>query len=132
MKFAAAAIAIATFGLGGPARASDWIERYFGVGSAGTPDAACVEARDHAQGNSFKACIDRRGKRSEAAYTDCICSDKGQEMHVCNVNLKVRCEVSSAGGGPQHLQKRGEPKGQAGMQAQAERRPAPKAAAGLP
>ena len=122
MLRAATAAALAVFALQTPARAADWVERYFGVGSGGDPAAACGEARDHAQGNSFKACVDRRGTRSEAAYTDCICAAKADQMHVCNVNLKVRCEVAAVGsGGPQSPAKRGAPKGRAGAIA---RRPA--------
>jgi len=120
LRAALATLAVLT--LAQPARASDWIERYFGVGSGGDQAAACGEARDHAQGNSFKACVDRRGKRGDAAYTDCICAAKGEQMHVCNVNLKVRCEVAAAvSGGPQSAAKRGAPKGRAGAIA---RRPA--------
>jgi hypothetical protein len=113
----AAALALAS--LAGPARAVEWTERYFGVGSAGEETEACGQARDHAQGNSFRACLDRRGKRGEAEYTECTCAAASERMHVCNVNLKVRCdgasESSSAGSQPS----RGEPKGRAGNRRQA-------------
>jgi hypothetical protein len=86
------AIAMLAVVLSGPATAGEWTERYFGVGSAGNQSEACGLARDHAQGNSFRACIDRRGKRGDAAYTECICTSAGESMQVCNVNLKVLCD----------------------------------------
>jgi hypothetical protein len=89
-----------------------WTERYFGVGSAPDPDQACGLARGHAQDNSSKACVDRRGKRGEAAYTDCICTSAGESMQVCNVNLKVLCDGVAAGSDPGSLQ--GGPKVRAG------------------
>src|SRR3954454_12671577 len=74
-----------------------WVERYFGVGSAEERGLACEEARGHADGNSTKACVDKRGTRSEAAYTECICSHLAEGDHVCNVNLKVVCDASADG-----------------------------------
>ena len=92
-----------------PASAAEWTERYFGVGSAGDRSMACGQARDHAQGNSFKACVDRRGKRADAEYTECVCAAAADRMHVCNVNLKVRCDASDSA-----TQKRGTPRERAG------------------
>jgi hypothetical protein len=92
--------ALAAVSLPPPASAREWTERYFGVGSAGDRSEACGLARDHAQGNSFRACIDRRGKRGEVAYTDCICTSTAENMQVCNVNLKVLCDGPPAGSDP--------------------------------
>ncbi len=102
--------ALAALCLAPPAFAG-WTERYFGVGSAPDPGQACGLARDHAQDNSSKACVDRRGKRGEAAYTDCICTS-AESMQVCNVNLKVLCDGTSASSDPGSLQ--GGPKVRAG------------------
>lgn len=93
-----------------PVAAAEWTERYFGVGSAGDRSLACGQARDHAQGNSFKACLDRRGKRGEAEYTECVCAAAADRMHVCNVNLKVRCDASDEGASKE----RGTPRERAG------------------
>jgi hypothetical protein len=92
-----------------------WIERYFGVGSAQQQGLACEAARGHAGSNSVKACVERRGMRTEAAYTDCICSQLGGAEHVCNVNLKVACEAHASGGTPSRAKTSngGEPKGRA-------------------
>src|ERR1041384_5541432 len=93
-----------------PAFASEWTERSCGVGSAGERSVACGQARDHAQGNSFEACIGRRGKRGEAAYTDCVCAATADRMHVCNVNLNVRCDAAEPeqrGGKPRERAGRG-------------------------
>jgi len=49
--------------LSAPAFAGEWTERYFGVGSASDKVQACGLARDHAQGNSNRACVDRSGTR---------------------------------------------------------------------
>jgi hypothetical protein len=100
-------IAILALGLAPATLAGEWTERYFGVGSAEDRSQACGLARNHAQGNSFKACIDRRGKRGDAAYTDCICTSAGESTHVCNVNLKVLCDGPSAGSDPGSLQEGG-------------------------
>jgi hypothetical protein len=105
---------LAALSLGAPAYSSEWTERYFGVGSGGDRGEACGLARDHAQGNSFRACIDRRGKRGDAAYTDCICTSAGESMQVCNVNLKVACDGSLAGGDSKSPQQEGGLKGRAG------------------
>jgi hypothetical protein len=110
--------ALVACSLGGAARAEDWTERYFGVGSAQDHVAACGQARDHAQGNSFKACIDRRGRRGEAEYTECICATTGEQIHVCNVNLKVRCGAGQSGSDQGSLPSRGVPKGRAGRRVQ--------------
>jgi hypothetical protein len=126
-----ALIALTALSLTGPARAAEWTERYFGIGSAGDEIAACGQARDHAQGNSFKACIDRRGKRGDAEYTECICAAAGDRMHVCNVNLKVRCDGSAESKSERASQpSRGEPKGRADRQRQRVRRPGPEVQAG--
>lgn len=107
-----------------PASAAEWTERYFGVGSAGDRSMACGQARDHAQDNSFKACVDRRGKRADAEYTECVCSAAADRMHVCNVNLKVRCDGDGSA-----TQKRGTPRERAGRgrRSQRLRRPASEA-----
>jgi len=108
---------LAACSLAAPAKAGEWTERYFGVGSGGDEAAACGQARDHAQGNSFKACLEGRGKRGQTEYTECICASTSGRMHVCNVNLKVRCDGatessdSDRGGSP----KRGEPRSRAGQ-----------------
>jgi hypothetical protein len=91
---------------------SHWTERYFGVGSAEERTLACNEAKGHADGNSTNACVDKRGTRGDAQYTECICSALTEGEHVCNVNLKVACD-----GGEQAANKSsvngsgGEPKG---------------------
>ncbi len=85
--------ALVALSLASPALAGGWVERYFGVGSAGDRTLACGLARDHAQGNSFRACMDRRGTRADATYTDCICTAAADSLQICNVNLKVACEV---------------------------------------
>ena len=72
-----------------------WTERYFGVGSAEERNLACKEARGHADGNSTNACVDKRGTRGDAEYTECICSHPADDEHVCNVNLKVVCDGGS-------------------------------------
>jgi len=100
-------IATLALSLAPAALAGEWTERYFGVGSAGDRSEACGLARNHAQGNSFQACIDRRGKRGDAAYTDCICTSAGESTQVCNVNLKVLCDGPSAGSDPGSLQEGG-------------------------
>ena len=103
-----------------PARAADWIERYFGVGSATAPSAACGEARVDAQGNSARACTERRGTRGDARYTECVCQRVSEDLHICNVNLKVSCDgpLSSASARGSRRQ-RGEPKGRADRHAAA-------------
>jgi hypothetical protein len=92
-----------------------WIERYFGVGSAQQQGLACEAARGHAGGNFVKACVERRGMRTAAAYTDCICSQLLEGEHVCNVNLKVGCEARASGGTPSRAETPhgGKPKGRA-------------------
>jgi hypothetical protein len=97
-----------------PAAAGQWTERYFGVGSDGDRGSACSQARDHAQGNSFRACMERRGTREGTSYTDCQCTQSDGTLHVCNVNLKVVCVgslASSGQGAPPAL--KGGPKGRA-------------------
>jgi hypothetical protein len=97
-----------------PAAAGQWTERYFGVGSDGDRGAACSQARDHAQGNSFRACMERRGTRGDTSYTDCQCTRSDEALHICNVNLKVLCVgslASSGEGGSPAL--KGGPKGRA-------------------
>src|SRR3954470_8527119 len=89
--------------LAAPAFATEWTERYFGVGSASEKGQACGLARDHAQGNSNRACVDRRGIRGVSAYTDCICTSATESMEICNVNLKVLCDVPKAGSDPGSL-----------------------------
>lgn len=95
LLFAACAVAA----LGQPAGAAEWVERYFGVGSAIESAAACGEARGDARVNSSNACTDRRGTRKDASYTECVCSRVSESIHICNVNLKVSCDgpLSSAG-----------------------------------
>jgi hypothetical protein len=106
--------AMVAFSLAGPVGASPWTERYFGVGSGGDRGVACGQARDHAQGNSFRACVQRHGKRTDAIYTDCICASAEDRIHVCNVNLKVSCEgPTSPVSDPGSLKSGGEPKGRA-------------------
>ncbi len=95
------------------AAATPWIERYFGVGSGGDAKAACEKARDHAQGNSFRACMERRGTRSDATYTACACASPKVQLHVCNVNLQVSCEARGANPRPG-----GESEGPGGTQPQ--------------
>jgi hypothetical protein len=74
-----------------------WTERYFGVGSAEEQAMACKAAKGHADGNSINACADRRGVRTEAQFTECMCSAVADREHVCNVNLKVVCDASASG-----------------------------------
>jgi len=100
-------IAALALTLAPPASAGEWTERYFGVGSADDRGEACGLARNHAEGNSSKACIDRRGKRGDAAYTDCICTSAGESTQICNVNLRVLCDGPSAGSDPGSLQEGG-------------------------
>jgi hypothetical protein len=104
--------------------AGEWTERYFGVGSAGDRGQACGLARDHAQGNSSRACLDRRGTRGDAAYTDCICTSAGESMEICNVNLKVFCDGPSEGSDPGSQQKGG-PRNRAGRRDGNPRRASP-------
>jgi hypothetical protein len=101
--------ALAALSIAPRASAGDWTERYFGVGSAGDRGEACELARDHAQGNSFKACVERRGKRGEASYTDCICTSASESLQVCNVNLKVSCDGPLSGSDPASQQKGARP-----------------------
>lgn len=115
LHLTAVAAACGVTALSQPARATDWVERYFGVGSAGEKVAACLEARGDAQGNSSRACSERRGARGDAAYTDCVCQRVTEGIHICNVNLKVSCDGTlSAASGPERHRLRGEPKGRAG------------------
>ena len=90
--------ACAVASLSHPAGATDWIERYFGVGSAGAAVTACGEARADAHVNATRACVERRGSRGAGLYTDCACTSVADGIHICNVNLKVTCEgaLSSA------------------------------------
>ncbi|HEX4382925.1 MAG TPA: hypothetical protein VH083_08245 [Myxococcales bacterium] len=92
-----------------------WTERYFGVGSGEERTLACKEARGHADGNSTNACVDKRGTRADAEYTECICSALGEGEHVCNVNLKVACDGGKQADGKSSLiRSGGEPKGRVG------------------
>ena len=102
----AAAAAIA---LGGSAAEAGWTERYFGVGSASDRNTACVEARGHAQANSSVACARGHGARGGVSFTECVCTQTWDALHVCNVNLRVACAgpASSLPG----LQPEGEPRG---------------------
>jgi hypothetical protein len=106
--------ALVVAGLVPPASGAGWIERYFGVGSAGAPAVACSEAREDAQGNSARACSERKGSRVEERYTECVCQRLSDELHICNVNLKVSCggPLSSASGRGTRDQG-GKPKGRA-------------------
>jgi hypothetical protein len=89
-----------------------WTERYFGVGSAEERTLACKEARGHADGNSTNACVDKRGTRADAEYTECICSALAEGEHVCNVNLKVACDGGAQADPKSSLiRSGGEPKG---------------------
>ncbi len=110
------------FALSGPALAGEWTERYFGVGSASDKVQACGLARDHAQGNSNRACVDRSGTRGGSVYTDCICTSAAESMQICNVNLKVLCDGPNAGSDPGSLREGG-PKGRAGQRRTAPGRP---------
>lgn len=95
-----------------PALAREWTERYFGVGSAADPGAACTEARGHAEVNSTQACKGGSGSRGDASYTACNCARMPEGVHMCNVNLKVLCDgpvVSGANGSGS----RGGPEGRA-------------------
>ena len=111
------AILLAATAQGAQANAQ-WTERYFGVGSAEERGLACEQARGHADGNSTQACVEKRGTRAEAAYTECICSHLAEGDHVCNVNLKVVCDAASASGATIRSggggSRGGEPKGRAG------------------
>ncbi|HEY6909243.1 MAG TPA: hypothetical protein VI356_07735 [Myxococcales bacterium] len=111
-SFAAAVIALCA---AYPAAAGEWTERYFGVGSDGDRGAACSQARDHAQGNSFRACMDRRGTREGTSYTECLCTQSDETLHICNVNLKVLCvgSLASSGGASGSPALKGGPKGRA-------------------
>src|SRR3954470_4894450 len=111
----AAAVSIAT-------STAPWTERYFGVGSASDKGQACGLARDHARGNSDRACVEKRGTRGGSAYTDCICASAGESMEICNVNLKVLCDGPKPGGDPGSLPEGG-PKGRAGQRPKASGRP---------
>ena len=92
-----------------------WTERYFGVGSAEERTLACKEAKGHADGNSTNACVDKRGTRGDAEYTECICSALAEGEHVCNVNLKVVCEGGEqAANKSSSIRSGGEPKGRVG------------------
>jgi hypothetical protein len=94
---------------------SHWTERYFGVGSAEERNLACKEAKGHADGNSTNACVDKRGTRGDAEYTECICSALTEGEHVCNVNLKVACDGGQqATNKSSSIQNEGEPKGRVG------------------
>ena len=91
-------IAALALSLAPAAFAGEWTERYFGVGSAGDRGEACGLARDHAQGNSLKACIDRRGKRGDAAYTvkyrgQCRALADDLLEVVCGFDLVLQVEV---------------------------------------
>lgn len=94
---------------------SHWTERYFGVGSAEERNLACKEAKGHADGNSTNACVDKRGTRGDAEYTECICSPLTEGEHVCNVNLKVACDGGEQAANKSSLNRSGgEPKGRVG------------------
>jgi hypothetical protein len=104
-----------------------WTERYFGVGSAEERNLACKEARGHADGNSTNACVEKRGTRGDAEYTECICSHPAEDEHVCNVNVKVLCDGGTQATGTSSANQAesssstarsgGEPKGRVGRTA---------------
>jgi hypothetical protein len=95
-----------------------WTERYFGVGSAEERNLACNEARGHADGNSTNACVDKRGMRAVAEYTECICVALAEGDHVCNVNLKVVCDGPFPSADQNSsIRSGGKPKGRAGRTA---------------
>ncbi|HZX96899.1 MAG TPA: hypothetical protein VFE90_20430 [Myxococcales bacterium] len=114
MRLFAATVAVVVSCAAQPVLAGEWTERFFGVGSDGNRVSACEQARDHAQGNSFHACMEKRGRRGDTSYTDCVCTQASEALHICNVNLKVSCFGTIASSGvSDSTGRRGAPKGRA-------------------
>ncbi len=104
--------AAAAIGLWGNVAEAGWTERYFGVGSASDRNAACEQARGHAQANSSVACARGNGAPKDASFTECVCTRTWEALHVCNVNLRVACAGPASPSLP-GLQHGGEPTGRA-------------------